>query len=137
MTDFRILLRTSSLEYRVVKNTLARRAAEGSLLDSAKDLFSGPVGLAISYDDPILLAKKVLEYSITNDKLTITGGAVEGEVCDLSKLKALSELPSREVLLSMIASAMQSPLYRLATVLNAALLRIVHAMAALKNKRET
>jgi ribosomal protein L10 len=136
MTDFRTLLRTSSLEYRVVKNTLAKRAAEGSSLDTAKDLFSGPVGLAISYDDPILLAKKVLEYSKSNDKLTITGGTVEGEVYDLSKLKALSELPSREVLLSMIASAMQSPLYKLATVFNASLLRILHAMEALKNKRE-
>jgi ribosomal protein L10 len=136
MTDFRTLLRTFSLEYRVVKNTLAKRAAEGSSLDTAKDLFSGPVGLAISYDDPILLAKKVLEYSKSNDKLTITGGTVEGEVYDLSKLKALSELPSREVLLSMIASAMQSPLYKLATVFNASLLRILHAMEALKNKRE-
>lgn len=130
------MLRTSSLEYRVVKNTLAKRAAEGTSIDNAKDLFSGPVGLAIGYDDPVLLAKRVLEYSKSNVKLKVTGGAIEGDFCDAVQLKALSELPSREVLLSIFAGAMQSPLCKLGSAFNATVLRLLHAMKALKSKKE-
>lgn len=99
-------------------------------------LFSGPVGVAIGYDDPVLLAKKVLEFSKSNEKLEIKGGAVEGELCSFEELKIISALPSREIQLSMLACAMQSPLSIFASLMNATLTQFVYALESLKQKRE-
>ena len=94
------------------------------------------MGLAIGYDDPVLLAKKILEFVKSNEKLKVTGGIIEGTVCNVKELKTISELPPREVQLSMLASAMQAPLYKLANALNATLLRFAYAIEALKRNRE-
>ena len=136
ITNLRDQLRSAQLEYRVVKNTLARRAVEGTSLDNTKDYFSGPVGLAIGYDDPVLLAKKVLEFIKSNEKLKVTVGSIEGTVCEPNDLKTISELPSREVQLSMLVGAMKSPLYKFANALNATMVRFAYAMEALKRSRE-
>jgi len=136
ITGLRNNLRSASVEYKVVKNTLAKIAAEGTSVSTAKDSFSGPVGIAIGYDDPVLLVKKVLEYSRTNEKLKIKGGVIEGSACTLDALKTISGLPPREVLLSMLAGVMQAPAGKFARLLNATLSRFIYAMEALKNKRE-
>ena len=135
ITNLRNSLRASALEYKVVKNTLAKIAAEGTPADAAKDSFAGPVGIAVGYDDPVLVVKKVLEFSKANDKLEIKGGIVEGGVCTPEQLKAISELPPREVQLSMLVGAMQSPLSKMAGLLNATLTQFMYAMEALKNKK--
>ena len=70
------MLREGNFEYKVVKNTLAKIAAEGTSVSAAKDSFKGPVGIAISYDDPVLTVKKVLEYSKKNNKLQVGVGLV-------------------------------------------------------------
>lgn len=135
ITELRNSLRDSELEYRVVKNTLARRAAEGTSVDSAKEMLTGPVGMAIGFDDPVLLVKKVLAYSKDNEKLEITGGIVEGSVCDVEQMKSISMLPSREVQLAMLAGAMNAPATKLAGLLNATLTQFAYALEALKNKK--
>lgn len=135
ITGLRNNLRSSALEYRVVKNTLARIAAEGTPVSAAKENFTGPVGIAIGFDDPVLLVKKVLEFNKTNEKLQITGGIIEGGVCTVDALKRISELPPREVQLSMLAGALQAPAGKLARLLNATLARFVYAMEALKQKK--
>ncbi|MBI5409107.1 MAG: 50S ribosomal protein L10 [Nitrospirae bacterium] len=135
ITGLRTSLRSAALEFKVVKNTLAKRAAAGTPVEAAKDSFSGPVGIAIGYDDPVLLVKKVLEYNKTNEKLQIKGGIIEGGVCSLDALKTISELPPREVLLSMLAGTLQAPMSKLARLLNATLAQFVYAMEALKNKK--
>lgn len=118
-----------------MKNTLAKRASEGTPVEAAKDTFRGPVGVAISYKDPALLAKKVLEFVKANEKLKIKGGIIEGKVCETKDIKAISELPSRETLLAMFIGAMQSPLSKLVAVLNVTLVQFVYAMESLKNKK--
>lgn len=135
ITGLRNDLRSAALEYKVVKNTLARIAAEGTPVGIAKEAFTGPVGIAIGYDDPVLLVKKVLEYSRTNEKLQVKGGVIEGGVCSLDALKKISELPSREVQLSMLAGVMQAPAGKFARLLNATVARFVYALEALKQKR--
>ena len=115
MTALRNSLRSSAIEYKVVKNTLAKRAAEGTSVDPAKDIFTGPIGVAVGYDDPALLVKKVLEYSKSNEKLEVKGGVIEGGVCSADQLKAISKLPSREVLLSMLAMVLTGFLLGLTT----------------------
>jgi len=136
ITGLRNDLRSASLEYKVIKNTLAKIAAEGTPVNIARDNFSGPVGIAIGYDDPVLLVKKVLEYGKTNEKLQIKGGVIEGSICDIDTLKTLSALPPREVLLSMLAGVFQAPAGKMARLLNATLARFVYALEDLKNKRE-
>jgi len=136
LTNLRIALRASAVEFKVVKNTLAKIAAEGTPVNVAKDIFSGPIGIAIGYDDPVLVVKKVLEYSKTNEKLEIKGGVVEGAVYAPAQIKAISELPPREVLLSMLVGAMQSPLSKLAGLLNSTLTQFMYAMEGLKQKKE-
>jgi large subunit ribosomal protein L10 len=135
ITGLRNDLRESSLEYRVIKNTLARRAAEGTPVDSARDIFSGPTGIAVGYDDPVLLAKKVLDFSNKNNKLEVKGGIIEGGICTPEQIKTISELPSREIQLSMLVGAMQSPMSKLASALNATLSRFIYALEALKDTK--
>jgi large subunit ribosomal protein L10 len=137
LTGLRIALRASAVEYKVVKNTLAKRAAEGTPVNAAKDIFSGPIGIAIGYDDPVLVVKKVLEYSKTNEKLEIKGGVVEGGVYTPQQIKAISALPPREVQLAMLVGAMQSPLSKLAGLLNSTLTQFMYAMEGLKNKKQS
>jgi large subunit ribosomal protein L10 len=130
-------LREFSFEYRVVKNTLAKRAADQTPADASKDTFVGPIGIAFSYGDPVLLAKKILEFSESNDKLEIKGGIVEGGICSPEDLKTISSLPSREVQLSMLVGAMQSPTSKMAGLLNATLTQFMYAMEALKDKKDS
>lgn len=135
ITGLRNSLRSAAVEYKVVKNTLAKRAAEGTPVEAAKDIFSGPIGIAVGYDDPVLVVKKVLEFSKSNNKLEIKGGVVEGSICTPEQIKAISELPPREILLAMLVGAMQSPLSKLAGLLNSTLAQFTYAMEALKNKK--
>ncbi len=135
ITDLRNSLRASALEYRVVKNTLARIAAEGTPVDKAKDIIAGPIGMAVGYDDPVLVVKKVLEFNKTNDKLEVKGGVVEGNVFAFDQLKTIAKLPPKEVQLSMLAGAMQAPATKLAGLLSSTVTRLAYALEALKDKK--
>ena len=135
ITELRNSLRSAELEYRVIKNTLARRAAEGTSVDAVKDIFLGPLGVAIGYDDPVLLVKKVLAFSKANEKLEIKGGIVEGSVCDIKQMKVISLLPPREVQLAMLAGAMNAPATKLAGLMSATLTQFAYALEALKNTK--
>ncbi len=135
ITELRNSLRSAELEYKVVKNTLAKRAAEGTPVDAAKDILMGPVGIAIGYDDPVLLVKKVLAYNKGNEKLEIKGGIVEGSVCDVEQMKVISLLPPREVQLAMLAGAMNAPATKFAGLLSATVTRFAYALEALKNTK--
>jgi large subunit ribosomal protein L10 len=137
LSDLRSLLREGNFEYRVVKNTLAKIASEGTSVSAVRDSFKGPVGIAISYDDPVSSVKKILEYSKKNDKLKVGIGLIEGSVCASEELKAVADLPPKNVLLSMMAGGFKSPLNKLAWLLNATLSSLVNAMEALKNKRSS
>lgn len=135
LSDLRSLLREGRFEYKIVKNTLAKIASEGTSVSAAKDAFKGPVGIAISYDDPVLAVKKILEYSKKNDKFKIGIGLIEGAICAAQDLKAVADLPPRNILLSMMAGGFQSPLNKLGCLLNVTLSGFVNALEALKNKK--
>lgn len=135
LTNLRRLLRGSSLEYSVVKNTLAKIASRDTGFAVAADSLKGPIGIAIGYDDPVLVLKKVLEFKKTNEKLQITGAVVEGRLCDQKEIKEIADLPPREILLSMLAGAFQAPLSKMACALNATVTSIAYAMESLKNKK--
>ena len=136
LSDLRRLLREGNFEYKVVKNTLASIASEGTSVSVAKDSFKGPIGIAIGYEDPVLTVKKVLEYSKKNDKLKVNVGLVEGTLYAAGELKAIADLPPKQILLSIMAGAFQAPLTKMARLLNATLGKFEYALEALKDKKE-
>jgi large subunit ribosomal protein L10 len=135
ITDLRVEFRKADVEYKVVKNTLARIAAEGTPAEAARDHFKGPIGLALSYTDAAQVAKSALEFSKKNDKLKVMGGIIEGTFCEAPALKRIADLPSREVLLSMMAGTFQAPATKMARLLNATVVRFAYALGALKEKK--
>jgi ribosomal protein L10 len=135
LSEFRNLLRQGDIRYRVVKNTLAIIASQGTSVSVARDSFKGPVGIVISYDDPVLTAKRVLEYSKKNQKLKISSGIIEGRFCMLDDIKAVAELPSRNVLLSIIAGSLQASIGKFGAALSATINSFIHAMEALKQQK--
>ncbi len=137
LTELRRLLKHPSLEYRIVKNTLAKIACKDTQISVAYDVFEGPVGIAISYDDPVLVVKKVLEFKKTNEKLKVRGAVVEGKFCEQNETEEIAQLPFREGLLAMLAGVLQAPLAKMAGALSATVSSFTHAMEALKMKRES
>jgi large subunit ribosomal protein L10 len=136
LTTLRSLLKSSSLEYSIVKNTLAKIACRDTGMAVAADSLKGPVGIAIGYDDPVLVLKKVLDFKKTNEKIQVTGAVVEGKFCDPDVVKEIAALPSREILLGMLAGAFQAPLSKLAGALNATVTTFAYAMESLKNSKQ-
>ncbi|MGC2064345.1 MAG: 50S ribosomal protein L10 [Thermodesulfovibrionales bacterium] len=135
LTVLRRALRKSSLDYGVVKNTLAKIASQETAVSVASDSFKGPVGIAIGYDDPVLVVKKVLEFAKGNDKLKVKGAVVEGRFCDPQQVKEIADLPSRETLLSMLAGVLQAPATKLAGSLNATVTSFAYALDSLSRKK--
>lgn len=136
LSVLRRLLRSADVDYRIVKNTLARIASQDTPISVAKDAFKGPVAVAIGYKDPVMTAKKVIEFSRKNEKLKLSGGVIDGRLYDVNEVKAIAALPPREVLLSMIAGAFQAPSSKMAAALAATVSSFAYAMTALKTRKE-
>ncbi|MBF0538720.1 MAG: 50S ribosomal protein L10 [Nitrospirae bacterium] len=136
LSSMRVLFRKSELEYKVVKNTLAKIAAKDTPLAAMNEVLTGPIGMTIGYNDASLTAKKVFEYAKGNDKLQVLYGCVEGRLFDAKQMRSIADLPPREVLLSQIAGCFQAPASKMAYMLGATVSRIGHALNALKEKKE-
>lgn len=136
LSDLRRFLRRGGIEYRIVKNTLARIASQDTPISVASGAFKGPVAVAIGYEDPVTAAKKVIEFSKKNEKLKLLGGVIEGKFFGMLEVKAVAGLPPREVLLSMMAGAFQAPMSKLAAALSAIVSSFGYAMHSLKTKKE-
>lgn len=139
VTQLRHQLRDAKAELRVVKNTLAMRAAEGTTLLPVKSLFKGQVALVIGYDDPVLPTKILRDFikaEKCDEKILWRGGILEGNTLDPAQLIATADLPSKEVLLSMLLSAMQGPMRGLAGVMQGILRGFVAVLAAIQEKKK-
>lgn len=136
MNDLRRKLREANVEYQVVKNTLLRLASEETDASLIKDHFKGPSAVAMSFDDPVSPAKALVEFAKKNDKLEIKIGVLNGKVIDLSVIKALSDLPSREILLGQLLSVMNGVPTGLVRVLNGVTTQLVNVLHAIKDQKE-
>jgi large subunit ribosomal protein L10 len=119
ITELRSKLRKAQVEYRVVKNTLARKASEGTGIELLKDHFVGPVGIVLSYDDPVASAKVLYDFQKTQAKLEIKVGVMDGKLIKQSDIKILATLPSLNVLRGKLVGLLQAPATRIAGVLAA------------------
>lgn len=100
--------------YQVAKNTLAKRAFEGTQFAVGEELLSGPTAIAFCYDEVSVLAKALVDYSKDNEKFEIKGGVVDGEIVDIKTIQALAAVPTKHELRGMLAGTLQAPLRNLA-----------------------
>ena len=118
MTKLRNDARSKGVNLSVLKNTLARRAVAGSAFEVVGDQMTGPLIYGFSVD-ATAAAKVVADFAKTNDKLVIRGGAYGGKPLDVNGVKALANIPSKEVLLAQLCGLLMSPMSRTAVVLAA------------------
>jgi large subunit ribosomal protein L10 len=118
MTKLRTDARSKGVTLSVLKNTLARRAVAGSQFEVVGDQMTGPLIYGFSVD-ATSAAKVVADFAKTNDKLVIRGGAYGGKLLDVNAVKALANIPSKEVLLAQLCGLLMSPISRTAVVLGA------------------
>ena len=118
MTKLRNDARSKGVTLSVLKNTLARRAVAGSAFEVVGDQMTGPLIYGFSVD-ATAAAKVVADFAKTNDKLVIRGGAFGGKSLDVNGVKALANIPSKEVLLAQLCGLLMSPISRTAVVLGA------------------
>ncbi len=116
-TELRKQLREAGVVYKVYKNTMMKRAFEGTEFAGLDDCLTGPSAIAISKDDATAPARIICNFAKTAEKLELKGGVVEGNVYDVAGLTELSKIPSREVLLSRLLGSMQSPIANFARVI--------------------
>jgi len=136
MGDLRRRLHQADVTLQVVKNTLARRAAEGTDFKAAEELFTGPVAIAYG-TDPVGMAKAFADFAKGHEALTVKGGILDGKMIDLQSIKALASLPSREVLLAKMLGSMQSPISGFVRTLAEVPASFVRTLAAIRDQKET
>jgi large subunit ribosomal protein L10 len=128
-------LRGVGVEYLVVKNTLLRLAAQGTTSECMSVQLQGPTALAIATGDPVAPAKVLADFAKANAKFELKGGALEGKVLSVNDIRALAELPSREVLLGRLLGSLNAPASNFVGVLAAIPRSLVQVLAAIEEKK--
>jgi len=137
LQELRGKLRGGDVEYRVVKNTLARRAAVAAGHEALQAELKGPVGIAFGYDDLSVPSKLINEFvRTTRLKLDVKGGLVEGRVFSPEQVRQLADLPSRESLLAQLLGTLQSPVGQLVGIMQTPLQQLRGTLEAYKMKLE-
>ncbi len=136
VTDLRRKMRAAGASFKVAKNRLALLALHGSRFDGISPLMKGPTALAWS-QDPVAVAKAVVDFAKTNDKFVLVGGALGGQVLNADGVKALSELPSLDSLRAKILGLIQAPATKVAGVLQAPAGQLARVFAAYADSQKS
>lgn len=136
MTDLRAKARTGGVYLRVVKNTLARRAVNGTEYECLQDTLTGPLLMAFSQEDPGAAARVLKDFAKENDKLVIKALSVSGQLLAASEIDRLASLPTKEQAISMLMSVMQAPITKLARSLNEVPGKLVRTVAAVRDAKQ-
>jgi large subunit ribosomal protein L10 len=135
-TELRRELRKSGVEYRVVKNTLIKKALEqASGYDKVYDKLAGPTGIAFAFDDAVAPARIIEKFITKHQKLALKAAVLEKQVYDGSKLKDLAKLPSKKDMMASILGSIQAPLAGVPTVLNAVMRDLVSVIDEVGKKK--
>jgi len=135
MGDLRTRLHKADVSFQVVKNTLARRAAEGTDFKAAEELFTGPVAIAYG-GDPVAMAKAIADFAKEHEALEIKGGVLDGKFMDADGVKRLASLPTREELLAKLLGSMQSPISGFVRTLAEVPGSFVRVLAAIRDQKQ-
>ena len=136
INDLRRKLSQEEVEYQVAKNSLLARASEGTDVALIKDVFTGPNAVALSYEDPVAPAKVLTDFAKDNKVFEIKVGVMDGAVLDSNQIKALADLPSREVLLGMFVSTLNSVPTGLVRLLAEIPRQFLNVLQAVKDQKE-
>lgn len=134
-TQLRAQLRQAGVEYRVLKNTMVSRAAREVGIEGLDAYLEGPTAVAFSAD-PVAPAKVLSDFAKDVKTITIKGGVLEGKVVDSNGVKALADLPSREVLLTQVVRGMQAPLVGMVNVLQGPIRKMGYALEEVRKLKE-
>jgi large subunit ribosomal protein L10 len=135
VTDLRTELRKVDGRFKVVKNTMARRAIAEAPAEGLTDHFRGPVGVVFAYGDAAAAAKVLRAFGKGAELFVVSAGLVEGAVIDARGVAQIADLPGRQELLARLAGALNDPIRGLATVLAGPARGLVYALAAVAKKK--
>ncbi len=135
MSDLRRNARNAGVTVRVVKNTLARRAFEGTDFECLNERLGGPLALAMS-EDPAAAAKALHDFAKDNEALKIKAGAMGGKLLSDAEIVALAKLPTRDELLGKLAGTMQAPIQKFVQTLNEVPGSLVRVLAAIRDQKQ-
>lgn len=136
MTELRVNARKEGVYLRVAKNTLVKRAVEGTEFECMQDSLVGPLIMAFSQEDPGAAARLVKNFSKDNDKLIAKVIAIGGEVLPIEQLDALSKLPTRDQAIAILMAVMKAPVEKFVRTLNEPHAKMVRTVAAVRDQKE-
>jgi large subunit ribosomal protein L10 len=135
VNELRGKLRDAGVEYRVVKNTLLRLAAKGTDFECLSEYLQGPNAIAIAQEDPVAPAKVLSEYAKDSKFFELKTAVLEGKILNETEIKALAELPSREVLLGKMLGSINAPVSNFVGVLAAVPRSLVQVLGAIRDQK--
>lgn len=136
ITTLRRRLQKVDADFTVAKNTLVKVALKGEPLgEQLEQLLKGPTALAVSYGDPVAPAKILVDFIKEVKKTSLRGGVLEGKAVGVDQVKAIAELPSREVLISMVLRTMNGPIQNMVGVLSAFPRSLVYTLEAIRKQK--
>jgi len=136
MTELRVKARNEGVYLRVVKNSLVKRAVDGTDFECMKDSLVGPLIMAFSQEDPGAAARLVKDFSKEHDKLIAKIIAVGGEVLPADQIDRLAKLPNREQALSLLMAVMKAPIEKFVRTLNEPHAKLVRTVAAVRDQKQ-
>ncbi|MDH7482588.1 MAG: 50S ribosomal protein L10 [Armatimonadota bacterium] len=135
ITDLRRKLREAGAEYKVVKNTLFKRAVAQTSGINLDELLEGPTAVAFIHNDPITAAKVLTDFMKEHKTLAIKGGYIEGQVYGAAQIEQLSKIPAKPVLYAQLLGSMQSPIVNLVGTLQGVVSNLVYTLQAVADKK--
>lgn len=136
VTELRNKMRAAGVEYKVLKNTMVRRAAEDLGIEGLDSILEGPTAVAFGMQDPASPAKILMDFAKATKKTQIKGGVLDGRMIDVDGVKYLSELPSREELLAKMLGSLNAPMTGLVMVLSGVTSKFVRTLEAIRVQKE-
>ena len=136
VTELRNKMREAGVEYKVLKNTMIKRAADNLNIEGLDAYLEGPTAVAFGMNDPVAPAKILSDFVKSTKKTEIKGGILGGKVVDVASIENLAKLPSKEELLAKMLGSLNAPIQGLAMVLSGLPRALVVALNAIKEQKE-
>ncbi len=137
MTELRVKSREAGVYLRVIKNTLARRAVEGTEFECMQDGLTGPLVMAFSQEDPGAAARVISDFTKDNDKLVVRLVSVGGQLLAASEIDRLAKMPTKDQAISMVMSCMLQPVEKLARTLNEIPTKVTRCVSAIGDQKQS
>ena len=136
LTKLRKDVKAAGGSFKVVKNTLLRRASQDTSSKSLEGFFVGPTAIAMVKDDPLGVAKALVNFAKDNEAMEIQGGVLGEQLLDLNAIQKLATMPSKEVLLAKMLGSMNAPIGNLVGVLAAMVSQVLYVLKAIENQKK-